>query len=148
MDSIPVKLIRQGWEATTAAMTEWTKYLNYRTISLIIHIIKDKLRIIVNRLNSKAKELLAEKEAGFRISANIDRVGGPSSEIQYLASRAEINGNEVIMENPKTLMMSTNYTSADVTVNGDNLKRPIKFPLKYRLKKSLVVFILLHGCKT
>ncbi|CAH1250101.1 Hypp8767 [Branchiostoma lanceolatum] len=39
---------------------------NYRTISLISHPSKILLRVILKRLKTKAEELLAEKQAGFR----------------------------------------------------------------------------------
>lgn len=39
---------------------------SYRTISLISHHIKIILRIILNRLKSKAEVLLLEDQAGFR----------------------------------------------------------------------------------
>ena len=42
------------------------QYQNYRTISLISHPSKIMLRIILNRLKTKAEELLAEEQAGFR----------------------------------------------------------------------------------
>ena len=39
---------------------------NYRTISLISHHSKVKLKIILNRLEPQAEEIIAEEQAGFR----------------------------------------------------------------------------------
>ena len=44
---------------------------NYRIISLICHASKILLRIIINRINSQAEEILAEEQAGFRKNRNI-----------------------------------------------------------------------------
>ena len=94
VDNIPSKLLKNRGEATTTVLTaiykkiwemkerlkEWTQSLaiplskkgklkqcqNYRTISLISHPSKIMLRIILNRLKTKAEELLAEEQAGFR----------------------------------------------------------------------------------
>ena len=38
---------------------------NYRTISLICHVSKILLRIINNRMNPQAEDILAEEQAGF-----------------------------------------------------------------------------------
>ena len=39
---------------------------NYRTISLISHSSKVKLKVILNRLKPQAEEIIAEEQAGFR----------------------------------------------------------------------------------
>ena len=39
---------------------------NYRTISLISHLSKVMLKIILNRLEPKAEEIIAEEQTGFR----------------------------------------------------------------------------------
>ena len=44
------------------------KCSNYRTISLISHISKILLRIILNRLIPQVEDILAEEQAGFRIN--------------------------------------------------------------------------------
>ena len=94
VDNTPSELLKNGGEATTTVLTatcqkiwetkgwpkEWTQSLiiplpkkgnlkqcqNYRTISLISHPSKIMLQIILNRLKTKAEELLAEEQAGFR----------------------------------------------------------------------------------
>ena len=44
---------------------------NYRTISLISHRSKVKLKIILNRLQPQAEEIIAEEQAGFRAGRSI-----------------------------------------------------------------------------
>ena len=94
MDNIPSLLLKNGGETKTTVLTvmcqkiwetkewpkEWTQSLvislpkkgqlkqckNYRTISLISHPSKIMFRIILNRLKTKAEELLAEDQTGFR----------------------------------------------------------------------------------
>ena len=39
---------------------------NYRTISLISHLSKVMLKIILNRLKPQAEKIIAEEQAGFR----------------------------------------------------------------------------------
>ena len=67
------------WE-TGEWPTPWTKYMiitipkkgnlqicnNYRTISLISHLSKVMLKVLVNRLKQQAEEIVAEEQAGFR----------------------------------------------------------------------------------
>ena len=93
-DNIPAELIQNGGEGTIDILhkicnlvwkegewpRQWTQSLiiplakkgdlqkcsNYRTISLISHLSKVLLKIINNRLTSKAEEVLAEEQAGFR----------------------------------------------------------------------------------
>ena len=94
VDNIPSEILKNGGVTATTVLTvmcqkiwktknwpkEWTQsfviplpqkgYLkqckNYRTISLISHHSKIMLRVILNRLEAKAEELLAEDQAGFR----------------------------------------------------------------------------------
>ena len=94
MDNIPAELVQAGGEAMTDILTaicnkiwrtgEWpTTWIqslvitlpkkgnlqlcqNYRTISLISHPSKVMLKIILNRLQPQAEEIIAEEEAGFR----------------------------------------------------------------------------------
>lgn len=94
VDNIPAELVRVGGRETIDVLTalcqkiweqkkwptEWTQSLiiplpkkgnlrqcqNYRTISLISHPSKIMLRILLNRLKTKAEEILAEEQAGFR----------------------------------------------------------------------------------
>ncbi|CAH1266623.1 Hypp3444 [Branchiostoma lanceolatum] len=94
IDNIPAELLRHGGEVVIDRYhelcrkiweekkwpKEWTQSLviplpkkgnlrqcqNYRTISLISHPSKILLRVILKRLKTKAKELLAEEQAGFR----------------------------------------------------------------------------------
>ena len=94
VDNIPAELVQAGGETMIDVLTEicnriwrtgewptpWTQSListlpkkgnlqlcqNYRTISLISHSSKVMLKVILNRLNPKAEEIIAEEQAGFR----------------------------------------------------------------------------------
>ena len=94
IDNVPAELLKHGGETVVSIFTklcqkiwetkqwpkEWTQSLviplpkkgnlkqcqNYRTISLISHPSKILLKVILKRLKSKAEELLAEEQAGFR----------------------------------------------------------------------------------
>ena len=94
VDNIPAELVQAGGEAMIDILTTicnkiwktgkwpttWTQSLvitlpkkgnlqlcqNYRTISLISQPSKVMLKIILNRLKSQAKEIIAEEQAGFR----------------------------------------------------------------------------------
>ena len=94
VDNVPAELVKHGGDETVQALTvlcrkiwdektwptKWTQSLviplpkkgnlrkceNHRTISLISHPSKVLLRIILNRLKTKAEELLSEEQAGFR----------------------------------------------------------------------------------
>ena len=94
VDNIPAELVQAGGEAmidfltaicnkiwsTEEWLTTWTQSLvitlpkkcnlqlcqNYRTINLISHPSKAMLKIILNRLQPQAEEIIAEEQAGFR----------------------------------------------------------------------------------
>ena len=94
VDNIPAELAQAGGEAMTDILTAvcnkiwksgewpttWTQSLvitlpkkgnlqlcqNYKTISLISHPSKVMLKIILNRLQPQAEEIIAEEQAGFR----------------------------------------------------------------------------------
>ena len=98
VDNIPAELVQAGREAMIDILTTicnkiwktgewpttWTQSLvitvpkkgnlqlcqNYRTISLISHPSKVMLKIILNRLQSQAEEIIAEEQAGFRAGRN------------------------------------------------------------------------------
>ena len=95
VDNIPAELVQAGGEAMIDALhiicskiwqtgkwpTQWTQSLiitlpkkrnlqmcqNYRTISLISHPSKVMLKILLNRLQPQAEEIIAEEQAGFRM---------------------------------------------------------------------------------
>ena len=92
--SIPAELVQAGGEDVITALTTicdkiwqtgewptlWTQTLvitlpkkgnlqqcqNYRTVSLINHASKVRLKIILNRLKPHAEKIIAEEQAGFR----------------------------------------------------------------------------------
>ena len=94
VDNIPAELVQAGGGTMIDVLTEicnriwstgewptpWTQSLiitvhkksnlqlcqNYRTISLISHSSKVKLKVILNRLKPQAEEIIAEEQAGFR----------------------------------------------------------------------------------
>ena len=94
VDNIPAELVQAGGEAMINILnaicnkiwktgewpTTWTQSLvitlpkkgnlqlcqNYRTISLISHPSKVMLKVILNRLQPQAEEIIAEEQAGFR----------------------------------------------------------------------------------
>ena len=96
VDNIPAELVQAGGEAIIDILTiicnkiwkagewptTWTQSLvitlpkkgnlqlcqnsYYRTISLISHHSKGMLKIILNRLQPQAEEIIAEEQAGFR----------------------------------------------------------------------------------
>ena len=95
VDNIPAKLVQAGGEAMIDSLhiicskiwqtekwpTQWTQSQiitlpkkgnlqtcqNYRTISLISHPSKVMLKILLNRLQPQAEEIIAEEQAGFRM---------------------------------------------------------------------------------
>ena len=95
VDNIPAELVQAGGEAMIDALhiicskiwqtgkwpTQWTQSLiitlpkkgnvqmcqNYHTISLISHPSKVMLKILLNRLQPQAEEIIAEEQAGFRM---------------------------------------------------------------------------------
>ena len=94
VDNIPAELVQAGGETMIDVLTAicnriwgtgewptpWTQSLiithpkkgnlqlcqNYRTISLISHLSKVMLKVILNRLKPQAEEIIAEEQAGFK----------------------------------------------------------------------------------
>ena len=99
VDNIPAELVQAGGEDVTTALTTicnkiwqtgewptpWTQSLfitlpkegnlqqcqNYRTMSLISHPSKVKLKIILSSLKPQAERIIAEEQAGFRAGRSI-----------------------------------------------------------------------------
>ena len=83
MIDVLTKICNKIWK-TGEWPTPWTQSLiitlpekgnlqlcqNYRTISLISHPSKVKLRVILNRLKPQAEEIIAEEQVGFRAGRN------------------------------------------------------------------------------
>lgn len=71
MIEILTKICNKIWQTQSLIITIPKKghlqlCQNYRTISLISHASKVMLKIILNRLQSQAEEIIAEEQAGFR----------------------------------------------------------------------------------
>ena len=122
VDNIPAELVQAGGEAMIDILTAicnkiwktgewpttWTQSLvitlpkkgnlqlcqNYRTISLISHPSKVMLKIILNRLQPQAEEIIAEEQAGFIAYFFIfqSRKEHHRTNIQYQDSLREIPG--------------------------------------------------------
>ena len=83
MIDVLTKICNKIWK-TGEWPTPWTQSLiitlpekgslqlcqNYRTISLISHPSKVKLRVILKRLKPQAEEIIAEEQVGFRAGRN------------------------------------------------------------------------------
>ena len=69
--------------------------------------------------------------SNLRFADDIDLMGGSNSELQdltnRLSERAGAYGMEVSTEKSKTMVNSTNDTSADITMNGEKLEEVSKF---------------------
>ena len=108
VDNIPAELVQAGGEDVIIALkticnkiwqtgewpTPWTKSLvttlpkkgnlqqcqNHPTISLISHLSKVMLKIILNRLKPQAEKVIAEEQAGFRAGRRTtEQEGAPQS---------------------------------------------------------------------
>ena len=66
-DNMPAGLVLAGGEVITLPKKGNLQLCqNYRTISLIIHPSNVMLKVILNRLQLQADEIIAEEQAGFR----------------------------------------------------------------------------------
>ena len=117
---------------------------NYRTISLISHLSKVMLNILLNRL--KPEEIIAEEQAGFRperstteqifnlggrsitnlrFADDVDGLAGKEEELADLVERLDKTSTAFGMQNnaEKTKLMTnnTNGFSTDIRVNGEKL---------------------------
>ena len=61
-----VKVMDKVPNSTNSKKGNLRKCENYRTLSLICHSSKIRLRIILTKLTSQAEEVLSEEQAGFR----------------------------------------------------------------------------------
>ena len=112
VDNIPAELVQAGGKAMIDILTAvcnkiwktgewpttWTQSLvimlqkkgnlqlcqNYRTISLISHPSKVMLKIILNRLQPQAEEIIAEEQAGFKAKLE----GAPQNKYSISGSSA------------------------------------------------------------
>ena len=167
-DNIPGELLKHGGESLIKIFTticqeiwktkkwpdQWTKSLiipipkkgdsrkcsNYRTLSHIPHASKILLRIILNRLNPQAETILAEEQAGFRISGrkisnlsfadDIDLIAGSNTELQDLTNRlvesSKAHGMEISQEKSKTMVNSKNNDKCAKIYMGGILLKDVK----------------------
>ena len=76
---------------------------NYRTISLISHLSKIILEVILNRLKPQAEEIIAEEQAGFRAGrSTTDQIRlmlcfNHIPDIESMSSDIEVMGNKVFV---------------------------------------------------
>ena len=109
---------------------------NHRTLSLICQSSKILLRIILNRLTSKAEEVISEEQAGFRKGrSTTEQIFNYRNLIEkHLKSLKDINHNFI---DYKRALGNQIWNSKD-----------IRFKLKYNLYRSLVLSILTYRCES
>ena len=125
VDNIPAKLVQVGGEDMTDILTSicnkiwktgewqttWTQSLiitlpkkgnlklsqNYRTISLISYPNKVMFKIILNRRQPKAEEIIAEEQSGFRTGSSTKKTFDRIWHEAYLAIMRKYNTNASII---------------------------------------------------
>ncbi|XP_062589437.1 uncharacterized protein LOC134251087 [Saccostrea cucullata] len=150
IDNIPSELVKAGGEAMITALTTicnniwstgiwptpWKQSLsqiitlpkkgnlqlcnNYRTISLISHLSKVMLKIILNRLKPVVETIIADEQAGFRTGRRKETE--LTSLVNRLDQAASSYGIEISAEKTKLMANNTQGITSKVNVSGTCLE--------------------------